>query len=101
MRWTVLILNVSVAVAFLAMALFFAAAHRAHAYSTYRYFVINHAVVDGQKSSDGKPVDVERRMEAVGSVDIYYTIFGVLAAIACVTNGLIFFMRCARQADVT
>jgi len=100
-RWTVLILNLVAAVAFLCLALFFAAAHRAHAYSTYRYFVINDAVVEGRKASDGKPVDIQRRIEGIGAVDVYYTFLGVSAAVACVANGFMFFFRCARRSDVS
>jgi hypothetical protein len=99
-RWTVLILNLVAAVAFPCLALFFAAAHRAHAYSTYRYFVINDAVVEGRNSSDGKPVDIQRGMERIGAVDIYYTFLGVSAAIGCVANGFMFF-RCARRGNVS
>jgi hypothetical protein len=98
-RWKMLVLNLIAAVVFLFLAVYFAAIHRAHAYSTYRYFVINHALVEGKKSSDGKAVDIERSMRRIGGVDIYYTIFGVLAAAACVTNGLIFFRRHSRPSD--
>jgi transcriptional regulator GlxA family with amidase domain len=98
-RWIVLVLNLIAAVAFLCLALVFASAHRAHAYSTYRYFVINNAVIEGQKSSDGKPVDIQGRMEAIGTVDVYYTFLGVLAAAACTANGFVFFLRCARPSD--
>jgi hypothetical protein len=101
MRWKMLLLNLAAAVVFLFLAVYFAAIHHAHAYSTYRYLVINHAVVEGQKSSDGKPVDIERAMDLVGNVYIYYTFLGVAAAIACATNGFVFFWRCANRPNIT
>ncbi len=100
-RWTLLILNVLAAMAFLGLAVLFTSVHRAHAYSTYRYFVINHAVVESQKSSDGKPGKIEPRMEAIGNVDLYYTIFGVAAAVACLANGFVFFCRRSEATRVT
>ena len=101
MRWKMLLLNLAAAVVFLLLAAYFAAIHRAHAYSTYRYFVMNHAGVEGQTSGDGIAVDIERKMALIGGVDIYYTVLGVAAAIACVSNGFIFFLRCAKRPDIT
>ena len=101
MRWKMLLLNLAAAVVFLLLAVYFAAIHHAHAYSTYRYLVINHAVVEGQTSSDGKPMDIERKMALIGGVDIYYTVLGVAAAIVCVSNGFMFFLRCAKRPDIT
>ena len=92
-----LILNLFAAVAFVCLAVFLVAAHRLHAYGTYRYFVINHAVVEHQTSSDGKPVEIQQRMEAIGSVDIYYPLLGFSAAGVCLLNGFIFFFRCPRS----
>ena len=96
-----LILNLVAAIAFICLATFFTAAHRAHAYSTYRYFVINHAVVENQKSSDGKPVDVEHSMRNIGAVDVYYSLLGFSAAAVCIVNGFVFFCRGPRPTKIT
>jgi hypothetical protein len=100
MRWTMLILNLFLALVFVCLAVFAIAAHRAAAYSTYRYFVINHAVVEHQTSSDGKPVDVEHHMQDIAGGGIYYFVLAFLAAGVCIINGFIFFFRCSRSANV-
>jgi hypothetical protein len=97
MRWAMLILNLLVAVGFLCLAVFAVSVHRTHAFSTYRYFVINHAVVDNPTSSDGKPLDVEQRMEQIAAGGFYYRVLAYCAAAACALNGLIFFFSASRH----
>jgi hypothetical protein len=97
MRWPVLILNLLVAVGFVYLGAFAVSAHRTHAFSTYRYFVINHAVVDNPSSSDGKPLDIERRMEQIAAGGAYYRVLAYCGAVACMLNGLVFFFSSPRR----
>ena len=90
MRWTILILNLLAAVAFVFVASMFAAAHRTHAYSTYRELVANRALVDKPTYTNGEPLDVEARIRGVGPARSL-SFLGYLGAAACVLNGFVFF----------
>jgi homoserine acetyltransferase len=90
MRW-LLIVNLLAAVAFIFAAFMFAAANRTHAYSSYRELVLNKALVDKPTYTNGEPLDVEARLRglaAAGSLSF----LGYLGAVACVLNGLVFFL---------
>jgi hypothetical protein len=91
MRWTMLILNVLAAVAFVFLAAAATHAHRTHAYSMYREFEINHALVENPTYTNGQPLDVEARMRSIAAGGGYYSFLGYLAAGACLLNGLVFF----------
>ena len=90
MRWTMLILNLLAAVAFVVLASGFIAAHRTHAYSTYRELLANRALVDKPTYTNGEPLDVEARIRGVGP-GRSLSFLGYLAAGVCVLNGLVFF----------
>ena len=91
MRWTMLILNILAAVAFMFLAGFATAAHRTHAYSTYRELEINHALVEKPTYTDGKPLDVEARLRSIAAGGGYYSVLAYCAAGACLLNGFVFF----------
>jgi hypothetical protein len=91
MRWTMLILNILAAVAFLVLAGFATAAHRTHAYSTYRELEINHALVTKPTYPDGKPLDVEARLRGIAAGGGYYSVLAYCGAGACLINGFVFF----------
>ena len=90
MRWTMLILNLLAAGAFVLLASMFAAAHRTHAYSTYRELVINRALVEKPIYTNGEPLDVEARMRGIGGGGTY-ALLGYLGAGTCLVNGMVFF----------
>ena len=92
MRWTLLILNLLAAVALIFLSAYAVAAHRTHAFSTYRLLVNNHALVEQPTFTDGKPMDVERALRGVAAGGGYYTTLGYIGAGACVVNGLLFFL---------
>src|SRR5687767_10010882 len=91
MRWTMLILNLLAAAAFVFAASMLAAANRTHAYSTYRELVLNKALVDKPTYTSGEALDVERRIGGVAA-DGSLSLLGYLGASACVLNGLVFFL---------
>ena len=97
MRWTMLILNILAAVAFLFLAGFATAAHRTHAYSTYRELEINHALVTKPTYTDGKPLDVEARLRGIAAGGGYYSVLAYCGAGACLLNGFVFFFSHARR----
>jgi hypothetical protein len=90
MRWSILILNLLAAVAFVVIASMFTAAHRTHAYSTYRELVHHRALMEKPTYTDGQPYDVERRIANLGNGGAL-SFVGYLAAGACVLNGFVFF----------
>jgi hypothetical protein len=90
MRWTMLILNLLAAVAFVFVASMLTAANRTHAYSTYRELVANRALVDKPTYTNGEPLDVEARIRGVGP-GRSLSFLGYLGAGACVLNGFAFF----------
>ena len=90
MRWTMLILNILGAVAFVFLAAAATNAHRTHAYSTYRELEINHALIVKPTYTNGEPLDVEARLRTIGGGG-YYSMLGYLGATACLLNGLVFF----------
>jgi hypothetical protein len=90
MRWTILILNFLAAVAFVFLAAAATAAHRTHAFSTYRELEINHALVEKPTYTNGQPLDVEARLRSIGAGG-YYSVLGYLGAGACLLNGFVFF----------
>ena len=102
MRWAMLILNILAGIAFLILAGLATAAHRTHAYSTYRELEVNHALVEKPKYTDGQPLDVEARLRSIGGGG-YYSFLGYLGAGVCFLNGLLFFsfadQRHRRQND--
>ena len=91
MRWTILILNILAALAFVFLAGAATAAHRTHAYSMYRELEIHHAIVEKPKYTSGEPLDVEARLRAIGGGGRYYSLLGYLGAGACLLNGFVFF----------
>ena len=90
MRWTILILNLLAAMAFIFVASMLTAAHRTHAYSTYRELVANRALVDKPTYTNGEPLDVEARIRRVGAARSL-SFLGYLGAGACLLNGFVFF----------
>lgn len=90
MRWAMLVLNLLAAVAFVFAASMLAAAHRTHAYSTYRELVLNKALVERPTYTSGEPLDVEARIRGVGPADSL-SFLGYLGAGSCVLNGFVFF----------
>lgn len=90
MRWTILILNLLAVVDLQFLAAYATAAHRTHAYSTYRELVINHALVEKPIYTSGGPLDVEERLRTSGSGG-YYSLLAHFASTACILNGLVFF----------
>ena len=90
MRWTMLILNLLAAVAFVFAASMLTAANRVHAYSTYRELVHNKALVDKPTYTSGEPLDVEARIRGVGP-HRSLSFLGYLGASVCVLNGFAFF----------
>jgi hypothetical protein len=97
MRWMMLIANLVVAVGFVCFGAFAVSAHRAHAFSTYRYLVTNHALAENPTSSGGQPLDIEQRMEQIAAGGTYYRVLAYCAAAACVLNGLVFFLSAPRR----
>lgn len=91
MRWTILILNLLMAVAFVFLAAAATAAHRTHAYSMYRELEIHHVIVEKPKYTTGEPLDVEARLRSIGGGGRYYSLLGYLGAGACLLNGFVFF----------
>ena len=89
-RWSVLILNILAAVAFIFLSGLAIVAHRTHAYSTYKELEINHVLVEKPNYTDGKPMDVQERMGGIATGG-YYSIFGYGGAAVCLLNGLVFF----------
>ena len=85
-----LILNFLAAVTFVFIASMLVAAHRTHAYSTYRELVANRALVDKPTYTNGEPLDVEARIRGVGAARSL-SFLGYLGASACVLNGIIYF----------
>ena len=83
-------LNILGAVAFVFLAAAATSAHRTHAYSTYREFESNHALIAKPTYTNGEPLDVEARLRTIGAGG-YYSVLGYLGAIACLLNGLVFF----------
>jgi hypothetical protein len=92
-----LILNILAAVAFVLLAALLTSAHRTHAYSMYRELEIHHAIVEKPTYTDGKPIDVEARLRAIGGGGRYYSLLGYLGAGACLLNGFVFFFSLARR----
>jgi hypothetical protein len=90
MRWTILVLNLLAAVAFVFLATAATAAHRTHAYSTYRELEMNHALVAKPTYTNGEPLDVEARLRSIGAAG-YYSVLGYLGAGASLLNGFVFF----------
>jgi hypothetical protein len=97
MRWTILIVNLLAATGFLFLSSFAVAAHRAHAFSTYRSLVLNHALIEQPTSADGAPLDVERLLHGIAAGGGYYTTLGYCAAGACVLNGFLFLLLYRRN----
>ncbi|MEK7413987.1 MAG: hypothetical protein AAB263_11790 [Planctomycetota bacterium] len=91
MRWTMLILNILAAVAFLLLSSLATAAQHAHAYSTFRELEMNHVLVEKPTYTDGEPLNVEARLRTIGAGGDYYSVLGYLGAGACLLNGVIFF----------
>lgn len=89
-RWTMLILNLLAAVAFVLVTSMLTAAHRTHASSIYRELVGNRALVDKPTYANGEPLDVEARIRGVGPARSL-SFLGYLGAFACVLNGFVFF----------
>lgn len=85
-----LILNFLAAVAFVFIASMLLAAHRTHAYSTYRELVANRALVDKPTYTNGEPLDVEARIRSAGA-GRSLSFLGYLGAGACILNGFVFF----------
>lgn len=85
-----LILNLVAAVAFVFTASMLVAAHRTHAYSTYRELVANRALVDKPTYTNGEPLDAEARIRGAGA-DRSLALLGYLGAGACMLNGFVFF----------
>jgi hypothetical protein len=92
MRWTMLIVNVLAAGAFVFVGATLTRFHRAHAYSMYRELEYNRALVEKPTYTDGKPLDVEARLRAIGGGGQYYSFLGYLGAGACLLNGFVFFV---------
>src|SRR5688500_5558759 len=100
MRWIMLILNIVAAADFVFIADSAAAAHRTHAYSTYRELEINHALVEKPTYANGKPMDVEARLRGIAAGGGYYSILGFCGAVACLLNGcVLFFSHAPRRQD--
>ena len=100
MRWTMLILNLLAAVAFVFLAAFAASAHRTHAYSTYRELEINHALVAKPTYTNGEPLNVEVRLRSIGGGGYYYSVLAYLGAGACLLNGVVFFFSHRSHRDL-
>ena len=90
MRWTILILNFLAAVMFVFIASMLLAAHRTHAYSTYRELLANRALVDKPTYTNGEPLDVEALIRGAGA-GRSLSFLGYLGAGACILNGFVFF----------
>src|SRR5688572_16761695 len=91
MRWVMLILNLLAAVGFYSLFCVAIAAHRTHAFSTYRTLVNNHALVDRPTFTTGKPMDVEKELRGIAAGGEWYKLIGYLVVGACLVNGILFF----------
>ena len=89
MKWTIIILNLLAAVAFVALGSVAVSIHRVHSYSTYHEFV-ERGVVDDQKvktlSQSGEHYDVVKRMQAIGNAESWFSEISNFAALACLLN---------------
>jgi hypothetical protein len=90
MRWTMLVLNIIGAIAFMMLAGLATVAHRTHAYSTYRELEVNGALVAKPTYKNGEALDVEARLRKIGGGG-YYSVFGYSGAAACLINGVVLF----------
>src|SRR5438874_10978547 len=99
MRWTILIMNLLALVALRFLAAYATAAHRTHAFSTYRALVDNHALVEKPTYTNGEPLDVEASLRRIGSGG-YYSALAHIASAACIITGLVyFFSHAPRRRD--
>jgi hypothetical protein len=83
-------MNLVAAVVLQFVAAYATAAHRTHAYSTYRTLEINHALVENPTYANGERLDVEAKLRTIGSGG-YYSALAHIASAACIITGLVFF----------
>jgi hypothetical protein len=100
MKWTVIILNLLVAIMFLFLGQLAIAIHRAHSYSMYREFIAVGAVDEQKLATIPQPpglppsahYDMPARLRQIGNAEAWFTRISVLAAIACVLNAAVIFI---------
>ncbi|MBL9130111.1 MAG: hypothetical protein JNG86_02865 [Verrucomicrobiaceae bacterium] len=91
MRWTILLLNLLAAAGLQFLAALALSAHRTHVYSTYRELAINRVLVESPAYNNGEPLDVEARLQSIGSGG-YYQMLANVGSAACLLTGLTFFL---------
>lgn len=91
MRWMFLLLSLAAIGVLEFLAVYAAAAHSTHAYSTYRFLVDNQLLVDSPTLPNGEPVDVASSLQAIGSGGYYATLAHIGSAF-CLSSGVVFFV---------
>jgi len=95
MKWTIIILNLIAAAAFIFLGSVAAAIHRVHSYSTYVEFVSVGAVDEQRLQTLARPgapkgtgYDMPARMRQIGNAEAWFRDISGLAGIACILNAV-------------
>jgi hypothetical protein len=109
MKWTAIILNLFVAIAFLFLGSLAISIHRIHSYSMYREFIAVGAVDEEKLKTLPQPPDLPpsahygmpARLRQIGNAEFWFGCISDFAATACVLNAAaIFFLVRKRETHV-